>query len=188
MNLYEKVERFVVESFTKVGKEKSIPHLKRTVYWIKQLKPDADEALLIAAVSHDIERAFRDESMEKLLKNSSDGFRDPFFLKEHSEKGSQIIADFLGKENADESIIGKVKSLIQAHETGGTEDQNLLKDADSMSYFENQIETFVNERTKELSREKVKAKFDWMFRRITSSRAKEIVKPWYDSAIKKLGY
>ena len=32
-------------------------HFDRTVYWLQQLRPDADGALLIAAISHDIERA-----------------------------------------------------------------------------------------------------------------------------------
>ena len=45
--LYNKAEQFVKGSFTKKGKTYQIKHFVRTAYWIKQLKPNADEALLI---------------------------------------------------------------------------------------------------------------------------------------------
>ena len=59
LNLYKKVEKFVIDSFTKAGRTKDIIHLERTVYWIKKIKPGADKALLSAGIAHDIERAFR---------------------------------------------------------------------------------------------------------------------------------
>ena len=67
--LYDKVEKFVEKSYK--GKFGMV-HFKRTVYWIRELKPNADEAMLIAAIAHDIERAFRKErdSQTKKLKES----------------------------------------------------------------------------------------------------------------------
>jgi hypothetical protein len=183
MELYDKVEKFVVDSFTKVGKEKSIPHFLRTKHWLLELKSDADEAFCISAVAHDIERAFRDPNNDKA---ETAGFLDDFFLKYHPQKGAEIIGEFLKSQNADEELIERVKFIISKHETGGDDDQNLLKDADSISFFENNTDGFVK-MAEEIGKEKVKEKFEWMFNRITNDRAKEIAKPWHKEALRKLG-
>lgn len=78
--------------------------------------------------------------------------------------------------------------LVSKHEVGGNDDQNLLKDADSISFFENNVDHFVNKKVGETSKEKVKDKFEWMFNRISSEKAKQIARPWYEEAIKKLKY
>lgn len=182
--LYDLVEQFVVASFIKVDLKNSITHFKRTAYWVKQLKPNADEALLIAAVAHDIERAFKEQKI--LKEQEGHGFTNKDFLRHHEEKGSEIIEDFLKKQNARDEIIKRVKMLVSRHETGGNEDQNILKDADSISFFENNISHFLNSKLQEAGKEKVREKFSWMFNRITSDKAKKIAKPWYDQAIKDL--
>ena len=184
-NLLQKVTEFVSEPFVKAGKTQNTKHLERTVYWLKQLKPAADEAMLIAAMSHDIERAFRQEDMEKLKKAA--GTLDKEFLNRHQERGSKIMAEFLEKCGADKELIAKVERLITHHEKGGDEEQNLLKDADSISFFENNIPTFLTKAVAEIGKEEVRKKFDWMFERITSPEAKEMVKEWYAKAVEGLG-
>ena len=183
--LYQKVEQFVIDSFAKAGKARGIKHLKRTVYWVQQLKSDADEALLIAAVAHDIERAFRKHNYGKKFQK---GFRTNEHLIYHQEKGAEIIADFLRKKNADKKLIERIKKLISKHEVGGNDDQEILKDADSVSFFENNVDRFVVNLAPEVGRENVKDKFDWMFNKISNEKAKQIALPWYKEAIKRLGY
>jgi len=183
MSLYKKVERFIENAF---GKDEA-RHLKRTVYWLKKLYPNANEAMLIAAVSHDIERAFRKGDIEN-AKNSKMGFLDKKHLESHQKKGASILAAFLNSEGVDKKFADKVKMLIEKHETGGSFDQNLLKDADSISFFENNVKYFIEEKAGEVGRKKVKEKFDWMFNRISSRKAKEIARPWYAKALEKLGY
>ncbi len=183
-NLYKKAEKFVTDSYTKIGKTSQIKHFKRTVYWIKQLKADADEALLISAIAHDIERAYRKEDMLKKKRTLS--YTNPKFFRPHEERGAEIMAEFLKKEGAQQKLIDRVKMLISKHEEGGNEDQNLLKDADSISFFENNVSTFLTKHLSETGKEKVREKFDWMFNRITSGKAKKIVRQWYKEAIKKL--
>lgn len=78
--LYQRVEQFVVNSFTKADNEKGIKHFERTVYWVQQLKPEADEALLIAAIAHDIERAFRESDHGQKFQK---GFRTNEHLTRH---------------------------------------------------------------------------------------------------------
>ena len=78
--LFKKVDRFVRESFNDEG---TYLHSKRTVHWIKVLKPDADEALLIAGMSHDIERAFRDKGGIQDRRMKEYGFQDEELLLNH---------------------------------------------------------------------------------------------------------
>ena len=52
-------------------------------------------------------------------------------------------------------------------------------DADSVSYFETNAETFVKEKAPIEGYEKIKGKFDWMFNRIKSDAAREAARPNY---------
>ena len=184
--LFDKVEQFVKESFIKAGKNHQIKHFERTVYWVKQLNSKADEALIISAMAHDIERASR--TKEQNQKKDDLGLTHPEFFRPHEERGAEIIASFLKREGANQKMIERVKMLVSKHEEGGNEDQNLLKDADSISFFENNLPHFLGvEKIADVGgKERTKAKIDWMYVRITSEKAKQIVKPWYDKAIKEL--
>jgi len=183
MDLFNKVEKFVKDSFRDAGKSHQIKHFERTVYWVKRLAPGADEALMISAMAHDIERTCRIKEQHK--KKIEFGLTHKDFLRPHEEKGAEIIADFLKKEGADQTLIDRVKMLVSRHEKGGNKDQNLLKDADSISFFENNIPYFLSlEKIADVGgKERTKAKIDWMYDRITSEGARKIAKPWYEKAI-----
>jgi len=187
-NIYKKVEQFVIDTFTKAGVDHGIKHFLRTVHWVKILKPDADEALLVSAIAHDIERGFRNHQNYSHIKKADKGFRSDEHLTHHQNEGAKLIGEYLQQIGANKDFIERVKMLVSKHEVGGNDDQNLLKDADSVSFFENNVDHFVNKKVGETSKEKVKDKFDWMFNRITSEKAKQIARPWYEEAIKKLGY
>ncbi len=184
LQIYKKAEQFVIDSFTKVGKTQGIKHFLRTAYWLKALEPKADEAMLITAVAHDIERAFREtdvlENIEKLSYTAVE------VLRPHEERGAEVIANFLKQQNASDQLIDKVIMLVSRHEEGGNNEQNLIKDADSISFFENQIPHFLTILVKQDGKKKIKEKFDWMFDRITSEKAKQIAQPFYEKAINDL--
>ena len=189
MSLYKKVEGFVVESFG--GNEREIRHLKRTVHWVKELKPDAHEAMLIAAVSHDIERAFSNIVTSNLLKTKDEDFdyseEEAKNRKiEHASEGARIMQAFLAKEGADKAVVKRVGSLISMHEYGGNPDANMLKDSDSLSFFENNIEFLVNKRAKKIGKTKAIKKVEWMFSRISSEKARKIAEPMYKNALRRL--
>jgi len=182
MDLYEKAEAFVVDSFTEADKVHQIKHFKRAVHWIKVLRPDADEALLIAAVAHDIERAFR--QADQIEKKKSHNYTHLEFLRPHEERGADIIADFLRKEDAPGDVVKRVHMLVSRHEEGGNADQDLLKDADSISFFENNVRFFMKRKETEAAR--IRQKFEWMYSRITSDEARKLCKQWYDEALAEL--
>jgi hypothetical protein len=185
--IYKQVELYVIDKFTQAGDGKGIRHFLRTVHWVKKLKPDADEALLIAAVAHDIERAFRKHETYDKIKKSEKGFRSDEHLTHHQKEGARIISEYLEQIGADKKTIERVRMLVSMHEVGGNDDQNLLKDADSVSFFENNGGYFVAKRVEDTGKGKVKDKFDRMYNRMTSERAKALARQLYGEALKKLG-
>ena len=151
-------------------KGKSKAHYERTIFWMKKLDPKADEALLIAAYSHDIERILRKDKLKK--------FDSGPVLLQHQTDGGKIMYDFLIKNGASHLLARKVQRLIARHEVGGTSNQNLLKDADSISLLENNIEKAI----KNFPKEEVKKKIELTYQKISSSKAKKFAKPFYEKA------
>jgi len=137
--LFNRTREFVKESFKN---EAQMLHFDRTVYWLQYLKPDADEAFLIAAIGHDIERAFRPARAE--VGNTRKSFLDEDHLTVHQEGGARILGDLLTRNSASEEMVEKVKHLVFKHEVGGDTDQNLLMDADSLSFVENNAQIFLS--------------------------------------------
>ncbi|MBI4363645.1 MAG: DUF4202 family protein [Candidatus Doudnabacteria bacterium] len=179
-DLFNKTRQFVDEKFKDPAQ---MHHFDRTVHWLLQLRPNADEALLIAAIGHDLERAFHgpDDSFNQ----GSIKFTDSETLKAHQDKSAELLAAFLKENNADVQLISRVKHLVSKHEVGGDEDQNLLMDTDSLSFLENNAPIFIS-RIDKLGFDKIKGKFDMMFNRISSPKVKDIGRPYYEKMLKDL--
>jgi hypothetical protein len=183
---YQQVKAFVKRSFAAVG-DKMVPlHLERTANWLLELYPESDQALLIAGVSHDIERAFYEKNVYREMFLSSDAFCSRDFLTYHQQRSAEIIADFLETLDCPAAISTKVYHLVTHHETGGDFETDLLKDADSLSFFQTNIDHFVTAQVMESSIDKVRRKFTWMFERITLRKARDICRPLYEEAMSRL--
>lgn len=177
MTLFEKTKKFVENAFN--GNESDILHAKRTAYWVKFLKPDADEVLLVAAVSHDIERAVYGDWKK--------GSNDPKDLEKHQNQSAEVIEKFLLSENASEELIQRVKSLVSHHQVGGDADQNILCEADNLAFFEKKALRRVEKLKEEGEpKEKIREKFETYFSRFKSEKARQIAKKWYDEAMEEL--
>ena len=161
--LYKRTEQFVTKA---IGKDKNdLIHAKRTVYWVKKLKPDADEALLIAAVAHDIERAIYGDRQKG---------QDIIKIRAHEEQSAIEIEKFLKTQNANETLIQRVKRLVIRHEEGGDEGQNILNDADCSAVLEKKAKRWIAENPLE-----GRKRADFVFSRIKSDKAKQIAKKFY---------
>jgi kynurenine formamidase len=111
-------------------------HLTRTLDWVVELEPDASEALRIAAVTHDIERAFPDPSA------GWDSARDwdaPDYNRWHQDRCAEMVRDWLGARGADPRLAGDVEALVRVHEEGGWHDADVLQAADSLSFLETMV-------------------------------------------------
>ncbi len=177
MSIYEDIITYVDEAFK--GKQKA--HFERAVYWLEQFLPECTEAHRVAAYSHDIERAFRDPDFPK-----PKSYLDMNYLRHHEEEGARIMEAFLTERGQTEDFIQTVTHLISRHEEGGDHEQNMLRDADSVSFQETNAEMFVTKKLPEEGREVVVEKLTWTYERIGSEEAKMIAKPLYDKCMKEL--
>ena len=173
--LYQKTKAWVEKIYFNAD------HLVRTAYWIKEITPKPSEALLLAALTHDIERAFKEG--RKPLFPKIRKWDDPKQNQWHSERSAKFVKDFLEKEDANSDLIKETLKLIRYHEEGGWNEADLLRDADSLSFLEINVPFFISRIPKELSKKEVKEKFNYMFMRIGNKKAKEIAKPFYKKAM-----
>ena len=145
-------------------------HAGLVLKWVLKLKPDADEALKIAALSHDIDRAITGIT-EKDLKRDFKPEDYVIFKKAHSIRSANFICEILERHNYPKKTIEKVRHLVENHEFGGDKETNILTDADSIAYFEYNIPVYL----KRSGEEQTKKKILFMYERI-SDRAKSMVK------------
>jgi len=132
-----------------------------------KLKPDADEALKISALAHDIERAVTGIT-EKDLKDYS---KIHEFKKKHAIRSAKITIEMMEKYDYDKQTTEKVKRLIEAHEGGGDEEQTILMEADSLSYFDYNIPHYFER----YGKERTKGKIQFMYNRL-SQKSRDLAK------------
>jgi hypothetical protein len=95
----------------------SAAHLLKAEEWLRRLHPDASQALLLATLTHDMERAFPGPDSPK--QDPSRGPDDPYYLQAHAERSARLVSGFLRDQQASEDLIEEVARLICAHEIGG---------------------------------------------------------------------
>ena len=105
-------------------------HSKNTLEWLLKLKPNADEALKIAALGHDIERAFE---YRKVKRKDYRGYDE--FKKDHALNSAKILKEIMTGCNVRKELADDVFFLVSRHEIGGDKRVDVLKDADSISFF-----------------------------------------------------
>lgn len=128
-------------------------HAKNTLYWVKKLKPNASLALQIAALAHDIERG----NLNRYKEGDFNSHQE--YKKAHSERGAEILNEILKKHNINSKIIDGATKLVRLHEVGGNEDADILMDADSISFFDNNLEFYISYKGIEGAIKQVEYKF-----------------------------
>ena len=127
--------KLVKQKIEEVIKGSSVPedpiHSKNTLEWLLKLMPDAKESLKIAALGHDIERAIEKRKVRRQDYKDHDAFKDA-----HALNSADVLAEIMQACNIDKKMIDEVFSLVRNHETGGTDQVDILKEADSISYFD----------------------------------------------------
>ena len=107
-------------------------HSKNTLQWLLRLKPSADEGLQIAALGHDIERAIEERKVKRQDFEDYDAFKQA-----HALNSASILRELmLDNGISDPKFVDDVYALVCRHEVGGDPRSNILKDADSLSYFD----------------------------------------------------
>ena len=162
-------------------------HLLKAEQWIQQLPPGASEEVLLAALTHDMERAF--PGPDSPIQDPRRGADDPVYLRAHSDRSARFVRNYLQEQGASQESIEQVVRLIQAHESGGGEEENLVQAADSLSFLEVNVDLFL--RFLEMddpqwTREAIYATFTWMYERVQLEQARQLALPFYEEALRKL--
>ncbi len=165
MNSTERLRRKIESTIARSGVAEDPVHSKNTLKWLLQLQPDADEALQIAALGHDVERAVQQRKVRR------EDFPDyDRFKAAHANNSAEILKEtMLQCGVADETLIQEVYDLVRRHEVGGDPRSDLLKDADGISFFEVNL-PFYSQRN---DPEETKRRCRWGYRRL-SEKAKKI--------------
>jgi NADPH:quinone reductase-like Zn-dependent oxidoreductase len=159
-------------------------HLTRTREWVLVLDPDAGEALEIAAVIHDIERAFPagDDPFDPAAPPGAGGYDEW-----HQQRSADIGEHWLREQGAPDALTAEVGGLIRAHETGGSPRADVLQAADSLSFLETQTDLFIGMvRDGRLTRERAEQKLQLMQDRIRIPSATELGAPRLAAALARL--
>jgi hypothetical protein len=107
-------------------------HSLNTLGWLLTLDPTADAALRIAALGHDIDRAVEDRKVRRADFADYDAFK-----AKHARNSANILGEILHECGVgDDALRREIDRLVCAHEVGGDPRSDLLKDADSLSYFD----------------------------------------------------
>ncbi|GAH13051.1 unnamed protein product, partial [marine sediment metagenome] len=131
MDSIECAKRKIRSVISKSGVSEDPVHAENVLEWVLKLKPDADEALQIAALAHDIDRADKRRKVCRSYFNDYNAFKAA-----HANNSAMILKEILHKCRVEQSIIDESCRLVERHEVGGDPRSDLLKDADSISYFE----------------------------------------------------
>jgi hypothetical protein len=169
--ILEEARRWVVESYPY-----NRDHLLKALEWLDRLAPGAPEAVRLAALTHDMERAFPGPD-SPVLKSLD----DPVYERLHSERSARIVSEWLASQGADEDLTSEVAALIVAHEVGGTRDADLVQAADRLSFLETNVDLFLGfVESGRFSIDDVRTKFEHSYHRIRVPDAKALARPLYE--------
>jgi hypothetical protein len=164
----KKLEKEILNIISNSPVKTDLSHAKSTKKWILKLKPDADYAIQISALAHDIERGLKPDYDNK-TKEKFDNYEE--HKRIHSERSAKIIVDLLEKNGFEEEFITKVRNIVLKHEFGGDSESNLLMDADSISFFEENFIQYFEKYGEDKARKKIK----FMYNRV-SDKSKKLIK------------
>ena len=105
-------------------------HAENTLAWLLRLEPDADPALRLAALGHDIDRATPD----RVRRRDFDDY--DAFKAAHARRSARLLRNILEECGVEPEVIGEACRLVALHEVGGDPRSDLLREADSLSFFE----------------------------------------------------
>jgi hypothetical protein len=153
-------------------------HAENTLKWLFRLETKADPALQIAALGHDIDRAAETRKVRRTDFTDYNKFKAA-----HARNGAAILREILNKCGVAKSVADEACRLVTLHEIGGDPRSDLLKDADSVSFFEVNMPLYYQREGWEETRRRC----SWGYRRL-SVRLKKIVRrlTYDDEALTRL--
>jgi len=135
-------------------------HSINTLEWLLKLDPDSDEALRLAALGHDIERSFADKRVYSGDYESYDEYKQA-----HALNSAQIMSQIMEEHGLDQETVDDVARLVAHHEHGGGRREDLLKDADKLSFFHVCLPFYYDRKGEEIT----KKRCVWTYRKLSEN-------------------
>lgn len=145
----ERVKREIDDIISTSPYPEDIFHSINTLEWVLRLNPHADTALQIAALGHDIERGVEDRCIRASSYNTFDEFKQA-----HALNCAEILAELMEEHGIDQELVDDVAHLVAHHEFGGDVRENLLKDADVLSFFQVSIPLYYDRRGPDITKKR----------------------------------
>lgn len=166
MNSVELLEQRIATVIAGSRVPEDAAHSRNTLRWLLEFAPDADAALRIAALGHDIDRAVE---QRRTRREEFADFEE--FKAAHARNSAEILWEMMEECGVEDGALKReVYRLVRRHEVGGDPRSELLVDADSLSFFDSNL-PFYRERN---SWEETRRRCVWGYRRL-SQRAAPIV-------------
>ena len=148
-----------------MDKKKDHIHSLKCREWVLKLKPEAGIALQIAALAHYIDRT---NEKKRAKKENFDNYDE--YKRKHAIESANIICEKLEIADFNKELIERVRYLIEHHEVSGDEESDVLKNADSLTFFNFDIYPYYES----MGHQKTKEKIKFMYKRL-SEKAKKMI-------------
>lgn len=156
-------------------------HLTRAGDWMVALAPDAPEHLVLAALTHDLERSVPGGPV---LDMANVPWDDRGYNDAHTGRSAEVVPPWLAERGAPEAWVEAIRQPIREHEFGGSPEGDLMQAADSISYLEtNGVLTASWVVRGMCTREKALEKLAWMRDRVRLERAQELARAYHGHAL-----
>jgi hypothetical protein len=156
-------------------------HLRWTVVWLLRLDPAAPEPLLVAALTHDMERHFPGGTQPDKANGAWD---DVEYNTRHARRSAAIVSEWLRAQGTSEAFVERVAPPILEHEFGGSPEGDLMQAADSLSFLETNAPLVARWVLHgETTLEHACRKLEWMYERTRIDEARELARPLYEAAV-----
>lgn len=157
-------------------------HLLTALEWLDRLAPGSSDALRLAALTHDMERAFPGPDQPINVRLNDDAYD-----RAHADRSARIVAAWLRDQSAAPDVVDEVDRLVRAHEVGGWPEADLVQAADSLSFFETNVDLFLGfVRSGRFPADDVARKFERTYERIAVPEARALAWPMLLEARAKL--
>jgi hypothetical protein len=158
-------------------------HLVRARDWVVIVDPEAGEGLRIAAVLHDVERAFPDPSSSW---DPAGDWNDAGYLRWHQDRCARYAVAWLVEQDAAPDLVAEVERLVLVHEDGGWYEADVLQAADSLSFLETLTAITIAWVRRGIDPRHARAKLQHMADRITIEAARADAEPLLQRALAEL--
>ncbi len=145
--------------------EEDLSHAENTLDWLLVLNPTASEILMLAAYGHDLERGLPNRVYREEFATSQE------YKKVHSENSAKALRDIAlsaGYNSEDAERLAQI--VMNAEFKNDDPDVQLVCDADSISFFDNNLAFYKLRYTPERTANKM----SFMYKR-ASARAQKII-------------